>query len=492
MSSEIERMLGSYDEGLPWAEQQLVEGFLGSGNYWEQHAAGGGPAELITPASTNIDLTQVTPGTLGPKVEGQSWLEAPYMDPITGATAPTSLQAPAFGMGNVVDTGSAAGSITTPDMLAPPEIPQFEIPSFEKDPYSSTGVGAATDQAYNTYMSLLENTVAGSGTDRIENIYNLAMGEAARQNEAADRYEAGALANIETDSAALMENLGMLTDKFDTELNKIRVRQDERIAGSKETRNDRIDQAIEEYDLGEATATFLITGTKTSDILEAQGNRQEIYSDRFKTLYAAKSLDREMDALGLTQQAKRNVANQVLAMKENIAQFEYDAKVQNQKMLIDAETASANRANELATTLAELGLDRDLAGIQINQAEREAEEAYDADWNRSAAFLEGPFGAGLSGLTPDMISALDNNTLLAMVEGMGGNTPIFSNIMGEGQQPLMVQWGENVPNVGPVADMTMVDKLSKTGSEFALPIDVLNQLAEDFALQQGLDPDDAG
>ena len=51
------------------------------------------------------------------------------------------------------------------------------------------------------------------------------MGEAARQNEAADRYEAGALANIEADSVALMENLGMLTEDFDTELDIIRERQ---------------------------------------------------------------------------------------------------------------------------------------------------------------------------------------------------------------------------------------------------------------------------
>jgi len=488
MPSEIEMMLGSYDEGLPWAEQQLVEGVLGSGNYWEQHAAGGGPAELITPASTNVDLTQVNPGTLGPKVEGQSWLEAPYMDPVTGATAPTPLQAPAFGMGDVTDVGSAVGSMTAP----PVQIPELEIPSFEKDPYSPTGIRAATDQAYDTYMGLLENTVAGAGTDRIDELYGLAMGEAARQNEAADRYEAGALANIEADSVALMENLGMLTEDFDTELDIIRERQSERIAGSKETRNDRIDQAIEEYDLGEAAATFLVSSTKTSDILDAQGSRQEVYSDRMDRLYAGWALDREMDALGLTQQAKRDVANKVLAMKENIAQFKYNAQRENIGLLMDAEQAAIDRNNELAKTLAQLGLDRDLAGIQIDQAEREAEQAYDADWDRSAAFLEGPLGAGLSGLTPDMISALDDNTLLAMVEGMGGNTPIFSNIMNEGQQPIMVQWGENVPNVGPVVDMTTIDKLTKTGSGFQLPADVLNQLAADYALQQGLDPDDAG
>jgi hypothetical protein len=291
------------------------------------------------------------------------------------------------------------------------------------------------------------------------------------------------LANIETDSAALMENLGMLTEDFDTELDIIRERQSERIAGSKETRNDRIDQAIEDHNLGEAAATFLVSSTKTSDILDAQGSRQEVYSDRMDRLYAGWALDREMDALGLTQQAKRDVANKVLAMKENIAQFKYNAQRENIGMLMDAEQAAIDRNNELAKTL---------AGIQIDQKERETEQAYDADWDRSAAFLEGPLGAGLSGLTPDMISALDDNTLLAMVEGMGGNTPIFSNIMNEGQQPIMVQWGENVPNVGPVVDMTTIDKLTKTGSGFQLPADVLNQLAADYALQQGLDPDDAG
>ena len=344
------------------------------------------------------------------------------------------------------DIGAGVGSITTPDMLAPPEIPQFEMPVFEQDPYMPTGVGAATDEAYNSYMGMLENTVTGPSTDRIGNIYDLAMGEAARQNEAADRYEAGALANIETDSAALMENLGMLTDEFDTELDIIRERQSERIAGSKETRNDRIDQAIEEYDLGEAAATFLVTSTKTSDILDAQGSREQVYSGRMDRLYAGWALDREMDALGLTQQAKRNVANQVLAMKENVAQFQYNAQIQNQEMLMNAEAASANRANELAGTLAELGLNRDLAAIQNAEMELQREQAYDADWDRSAAFLEGPFGAAIPGMTPDMISALDDSTLLAMAQAMTNNdpVPIYDDPMGIG---INFQVGETVDGV---------------------------------------------
>ena len=476
MPSEIEMMLGSYDEGLPWAEQQLVEGALGAGNYWEQHAAGGGPAELITPASTNVDLTQVNPGTLGPKVEGQSWLEAPYMDPVTGATAPTPLQAPAFGMGDVTDVGSAVGSMTAP----PVQIPELEIPSFEKDPYSPTGIRAATDQAYDTYMGLLENTVAGAGTDRIDELYGLAMGEAARQNEAADRYETGALANIEADSVALMENLGMLTEDFDTELDIIRERQSERIAGSKETRNDRIDQAIEEYDLGEAAATFLVSSTKTSDILDAQGSRQEVYSDRMDRLYAGWALDREMDALGLTQQAKRDVANKVLAMKENVAQFQYNARVQNQEMLMNAEAASANRANDLATTLAELGLQRDLAGIQAAETERGLEEAYDADWDRSAAWLEGPFGAAIPGMTPDMISALDDSTLLAMAQGMTNNdpVPIYDDPMGIGM-PLPV--GETVGGVD-AYNMNQINTIAE---------DLLGIPPDEYMQTMMLDPDDA-
>ena len=354
-------------------------------------------------------------------------------------------------------------------------------PTFEQDPYVPTGVGAATDQAYNTYMGLLENTVTGPSTDRIGQIYDLAMGEAARQNEAADRYEAGALANIEADSVALMENLGMLTEDFDTELDIIRERQSERIAGSKETRNDRIDQAIEEYDLGEAAATFLVTATKTSDILDAQGSRQEVYSDRMDRLYAGWALDREMDALGLTQQAKRDVANKVLAMKENIAQFKYDAQRENIGLLMDAEEASANRANDLAKTLAQLGLDRDLAAIQNAQMEQQREQAYDADWDRSAAWLEGPFGAAIPGMTPDMISALDDATLLAMAEGMTNNdpVPIYDDPMGIGM-PLQI--GETVGGVD-AYNMNQINTIAE---------DLLGMPPDEYMQTMMLDPDDAG
>ena len=360
---------------------------------------GKGIIDVITP-----DTSKMPGHAIG------SWFQSPDPEEVAVPTGPISGPFPEGGA--PWDNTIPEGTNELYNQLANP-------PTFEQDPYMPTGVGAATDQAYNSYMGMLENTVTGPSTDRIGNIYDLAMGEAARQNEAADRYEAGALANIETDSAGLMENLGMLTDEFDTELDIIRERQSERIAGSKETRNDRIDQAIEEYDLGEAAATFLVTSTKTSDILDAQGSRQEVYSGRMDRLYAGWALDREMDALGLTQQAKRNVANQVLAMKENVAQFQYNAQIQNQEMLMNAEAASANRANELAGTLAELGLNRDLAGIQAAQTERSLEEAYDADWDRSAGWLEGPLGGMLTNLTPDMISAMDDSTLLAMAELTG-------------------------------------------------------------------------
>ena len=372
----------------------------------------------------NLPKRMVTPSDQ----EFEPWIENPFMgrnwwDDEQGGTS-HSVQQPTGPISGPFPEGGAPWDNTIPegtnelyDQLANP-------PTFEQDPYMPTGVGAATDQAYDTYMGLLENTVTGPSTDRIGNIYDLAMGEAARQNSAADRYEAGALANIETDSAALMENLGMLTEDFDTELDIIRERQSERIAGSKETRNDRIDQAIEDHNLGEAAATFLVSSTKTSDILDAQGSRQEVYSDRMDRLYAGWALDREMDALGLTQQAKRDVANKVLAMKENVAQFQYNARVQNQEMLMNAEAASANRANDLATTLAELGLQRDLAGIQAAETERGLEEAYDADWDRSAGWLEGPLGGMMTNLTPDMISAMDDSTLLAMAELTGQSSEL--------------------------------------------------------------------
>jgi hypothetical protein len=339
-----------------------------------------------------------------------SWFQSPDPEEVAVPTGPIS--GPFAEGGAPWDNTIPEGTNELYDQLANP-------PVFEQDPYIPSGVGAATDQAYDTYMGLLENTVTAPSTDRIGEIYDLAMGEAARRNAAATDWEASALANIETDSAVLMENLGMLTEDFDTELDIIRERQSERIAGSKETRNDRIDQAIEDHNLGEAAATFLVSATKTSDILDAQGSRQEVYSDRMDRLYAGWALDREMDALGLTQQAKRDVANKVLAMKENIAQFKYDAQRENIGLLMDAEQTAIDDTNELSRTLAELGLQRDLAGIQAAETERSLEEAYDADWDRAAGWLEGPLGGMMTNLTPDMISAMDDSTLLAMAELTG-------------------------------------------------------------------------
>ena len=387
---------------------------------------GKGIIDVITP-----DTSKMPGHAIG------SWFQSPDPEEIAVPTGPISGPFPEGGA--PWDNTIPEGTNELYNQLANP-------PTFEQNPYVPSGVGAATDEAYNTYMGLLENTVTSPSTDRIGNIYDLAMGEAERRNAAATDWEASALANIETDSAALMENLGMLTDEFDTELDIIRERQSERIAGSKETRNDRIDQVVEEYDLGEAAATFLVTSTKTSDILDAQGSREQVYSGRMDRLYAGWALDREMDALGLTQQAKRNVANQVLAMKENVAQFQYNAQIQNQEMLMNAEAASANRANELAGTLAELGLNRDLAAIQNAEMELQREQAYDADWDRSAAFLEGPFGAAIPGMTPDMISALDDSTLLAMAQAMTNNdpVPIYDDPMGIG---INFQVGETVDGV---------------------------------------------
>ena len=420
---ESDRTFGA-PEGSPLhSGLNKIGGFGG----WAGENIVGTPVDAIT-GLINLPKRMVTPSDQ----EFEPWIENPFMgrnwwDDEQGGTS-HSVQQPTGPISGPFPEGGAPWDNTIPegtnelyDQLANP-------PTFEQDPYMPTGVGAATDQAYDTYMSLLENTVTGPSTDRIGNIYDLAMGEAARQNSAADRYEAGALANIETDSAALMENLGMLTEDFDTELDIIRERQSERIAGSKETRNDRINQAVEEYDLGEAAATFLVSSTKTSDILDAQGSRQEVYSDRMDRLYAGWALDREMDALGLTQQAKRDVANQVLAMKENIADFQYDAQRENIQQRMDAEQRAAAQNRELAMSIGDLTYNQDM-----NRAG--AEQEYEDSWDRAMAWLTGPqTGWALEGMAPEQVMALPDDTLKAMVE-------VALSAIGPSDDPLMMTIG---------------------------------------------------
>jgi len=283
------------------------------------------------------------------------------------------------------------------------EAPVYTVPSFDEK-FSDF------DEPFNKYMSLLEGMTASPDTTGINELLDLAMGEANRRTSAAEDWESSALANIEADSAALMENLGMLTEDFWNEYDIIRERQDERIAGSTETRNDRIDQAIEKYDLGEAAATFLISSTKTSDILEAQGNRQQQYSDRLNRMYAGMDLDRKMDALNLSQQAKRDVANQMLAMKENIADFQYDAQRENIQQRMNAEQKAAAQNRELAMSIGELTYNQD-----VNRAG--AEQEYEDSWDRAMAWLTGPqTGWALEGMAPEQVMALPDDTLKAMVE----------------------------------------------------------------------------
>ena len=300
--------------------------------------------------------------------------------------------------------GEAAALAGLQETMTPTwEAPAYTMPSFDEK-------FSEFDEPFNQYVSLLEGMTASPDTTGINELLDLAMGEANRRTSATENWGSSALANIETDSAALMENLGMLTNEFWNEYDIIRERQDERIAGSKETRNDRIDQAIEEYDLGEAAATFLVSSTKTSDILEAQGNRQQQYSDRLDRMYAGMDLDRKMDALNLTQQAKRDVANQMLAMKENIASLQYDAQRENIQQRMDAEQKAAAQNRELAMSIGDLTYNQDM-----NRAG--AEQQYEDSWDRAMAWLTGPqTGWALEGMAPEQVMALPDDTLKAMVE----------------------------------------------------------------------------
>ena len=325
------------------------------------------------------------------------------------------------------------------------ELTDWTRPGFTPDVYDPSGVSNAYNSyidalegagspvdAYNNYLGLLEGMVFEPRTDRIEDIYNLAVDEAARRRETVEGYEETAGARLKADSELFLERLGTSLDEFDAEVDVIRDGQKDRLAGFKTTRQENIDAAAAE--LGDAAATFLISSTRSTDILDAQADSQITHSDRFDRLYAGWALDREMSAQGLVGKEARDLADRVLAMKEAIFQFEYDAGVDRLEALDVAETTAAENMWELQQQLATGGLQRDLAGIDAASAiaekgfERDiaveegrraheaevdaAREQYDNDWDRAEGLLENPnTGWVFAGMTPQQIIGMSDAQL---------------------------------------------------------------------------------
>ena len=284
----------------------------------------------------------------------------------------------------------------------------FTRPAF--DPTAITGpygdYTTAANEAFDTYRGLLEGIATGPRTGRIEEMYALALAEAGRRMESADSYEATEGARLEADTVAMEERLGVLHTEFNDELALIREASSDRRTGDKAEREARIDAAAAE--LGDAAATFLVSSTKTSDILDAQGSRQEVYDGRMDRLYAGAELDRVMGAAGLATSERRDLADKVLAMKEMIHTFQYEAGQQKLGQLIVAEEGAAQRETDMLTSLAELGYGHagQMAdvGLQQGLAVAGAEDAFNTQWDEVETYLGNPVTANaFVGMDPSLM-----------------------------------------------------------------------------------------
>ena len=329
------------------------------------------------------------------------------------------------------------------DAYAAPDPFAFSRPEFDPSaitgPYgafadaSGAALGAytsAADEAYETYKGLLEGIATGPRTSRIEEMYGLALAEANRRGESADAWEATQGERLESDFAAREERLGGLHEEFNTELDLIREASGERREGAKVEREARIDQLIAAADLGEAAATFIVSSTATSDILDSQGTRQEAYDGRMDRLYAGVELDRVMALAGLESDARRDLADDVLAMKELVADFRYNAGQAFQEQMFTAEENAYQREVDMTTALAELGYGHagrmaelgyghagemaeagythagEMAdiGLQGALAVAGAEDAFDTQWDEVEAYLGNPVTANaFEGMDPSLM-----------------------------------------------------------------------------------------
>jgi len=286
----------------------------------------------------------------------------------------------------------------------------FTRPDF--DPTAITGpygdYTTAANEAFDTYRGLLEGIATGPRTSRIDEMYALALAEAGRRGESADTWEATEGARLESDFDAMGEQLGGLQEGFNTELGLIREASGERREGAVVEREARIDQLIADADLGEAAATFIVSSTKTSDILDAQGTRQEAYDGRMDRLYAGWELDRTMNLAGMETQARRDLADDVLAMKEVVHEFRYEAGQQHLARLVAAEEDAAQRETDMLTTLAELGYGHagrmaDV-GLEGALAVAGAEDAFGTQWDEVEAYLGNPVTANaFVGMDPSLM-----------------------------------------------------------------------------------------
>ncbi len=129
-------------------------------------------------------------------------------------------------------------------------------------------------------------------------------------------------------------------------------------------------------------------------------------------LYAGWELDRTMALAGLESGARRDLADDVMAMREMIHQFSYDAGQERLGRLFVAEEGAAQREADMLTTLAELGYGHagrmaDV-GLEGALAVAGAEDVFDTQWDEAEAYWDNPVTANaFFGMDPSMMGGAD-------------------------------------------------------------------------------------
>ena len=275
----------------------------------------------------------------------------------------------------------------------------WTAPIYNQPTFDPTGTSAP----YDSYLSMLEDLYTTPQTGRIQEMLELGQGEARRRMETADAWEATQSDRLDVSDEALDAALIGMQETFGDRLTTIREGTVERQAETADLRDGLIEAAAGE--LGEAGAAFLVSATRTGDVLESQRSRNEQHMNDMDGLWSMWSLDRTMRAAGMKQQARRDLADDVLAMKELVHEFDYGLKMANLEALQQAELFSQGQNRQLEQTLAQIGLTRDLA---IQSASSEADD----DWGRANAWLSNPTtGWAFEGMTPEMVMGMSDDQM---------------------------------------------------------------------------------
>jgi len=289
-----------------------------------------------------------------------------------------------------------SGSQIFPNEMYQNEYGVTPYETFTQPEFDPTGVSAP----YDTYLSMLEGLYTTPQTGRIQEMLELGQGEARRRMETADAWAATEGARLDASDEALDATLLDMQDKFGERLTTIREGVSERQAATADLREGLIEATAGE--LGEAGAAFLVSATRTGDVLESQRSRNEQHIADMDGLYSMWSLDRSMQAAGMKRKAREDLADDVLAMKELVHEFDYGIQMANLERLQQAEQFSQGQNRQLAQTLAQIGLQRDLA---VQSASSEADD----DWERANAWLSNPTtGWAFEGMTPEQVMGMSD------------------------------------------------------------------------------------